>query len=160
MSDQNSASYLHHAYQHFTKVIDSLSNEKFLSSMNGWAPRDVVAHLIGWNSLMIEAASSILAGNPPAYYDDAPNDYSNINTSFTTKHSSRSKQELLAELQSSLESLAKFIDGLSIEELTEAHGVIHPSGDPATIAEIIASLAEDYQDHSREIEDWLNKQSA
>jgi hypothetical protein len=160
MSEQKITLQLTDAYQHFSKLIDSLSSEQFLSPMNGWAPRDVVAHLIGWNGLMIESSLSILAGNPPSYYDDAPNDYSNINASFTTKHSSRSKKELLAELQSSLESLAKFIDGLSIEELTENHGLMHPGGDPATVAEIIASLADDYQDHSREIEDWLNKQSA
>jgi|SRR5215216_5745428 len=157
MSDQNSASYLHHAYQHFTKVIDSLSNEKFLSSMDGWAPRDVVAHLIGWNSLMIEAASSILAGQPPAYDDDAPNDYSSINASFTAKYSSQSKPELLAELQSSLEKLEQFINSLPIEELTANHGVMHHSGEPATIAEIIDSLAGDYEDHLRQIEEWLNK---
>src|SRR5215217_3042068 len=114
MSKPNTTFQLIEAYQHFSKLIDSLSNEQFLSPMNGWAPRDVVAHLIGWNSLMIEASSSIRAGNPPSYYDDAPNDYSNINASFTAKHSSQSKQELLAELRSSLESLMKFIDGLPI----------------------------------------------
>ena len=156
MSKQNATFELTHACQGFSKLIDSLSNEQFLSPMNGWAPRDVVAHLIGWNNLMIEAVLSILAGNPPSYYDDAPNDYSNINASFTAKHSSQSKQELLAELQSSMEKLAKFIDSLPIEELTADHGVVHHSGDPATIAEVIDSLAGDYEDHSRQIEEWLN----
>ena len=157
MSNQNATFQLTQAYQHFSKLIDSLSNEQFLSPMNGWATRDVVAHLIGWNSLMIEASLSILAGNPPSYYDDAPNDYSNINASFTAKHSSQSKQELLAELQSSLEKLEKFIDSLPTEALTANHGVMHHSGEPATIIEIIDSLADDYQDHSRQIEEWLNK---
>jgi hypothetical protein len=145
------------AYQHFSKLTDSLSKEQFLSPMNGWTPRDVVAHLIGWNSLMIEASLSILTGNPPSYYDDAANDYSNINASFTAKHSSQSKQELLAELQSSMENLEKFLDSLPSEELTADHGVMHHRGDPATIAKIIDSLAADYQDHSRQIEKWLNK---
>jgi hypothetical protein len=160
MPEPKTTFQLTHAYQHFSKLIDSLSNEQFLSPMNGWAPRDVVAHLIGWNGLMIEASMSLLAGNPPSYYDDTPNDYSHINASFTTKHSSRTKQELLPELQSSLEALVKFIDGLPIERLTANHGVMHHSGEPATVADIIDSLAGDYQDHSREIEDWLNKRSA
>jgi len=157
MSRQKATFQITHAYQHFSKLIDSLSNEEFLSPMNGWAPRDVVAHLIGWNSLKIEASLSILAGNPPSYYDDAPNDYSNINASFTAGHSSRSKQELLAELQSSMETLEKFIDSLPVEELTANHGVLHHSGEPATIADVIDSLADDYQDHARQIEEWLNK---
>jgi hypothetical protein len=157
MSKQNATFQLTQAYQHFSNLIDSLTNEQFVSRMNGWAPRDVVAHLIGWNRLMIEAASSILAGNPPSYYDDAPNDYSNINASFTAKYSSQWKQELLTELQSSMAKLVQFIDSLPSEELTANHGVMHHSGDAATIAEIIDALAGDYQDHSREIEDWLNK---
>ena len=159
MSEQNASLPLTQAYQHFSELIDSLSDEQFLSPMNGWAARDVVAHLIGWNSLMIEAALSILAGTPPSYYDDAANDYSNINATFTEKYASRSKQELLAELQSSLEKLEKFIHSLPAEELTANHGLMHHSGDPATIADIIDALAGDYQDHAREIEEWLNQSS-
>src|SRR5687768_6755409 len=160
MSEQNATIQLTRAYQDFSRVIGSLSNEQFLAPMNGWAPRDVVAHLIGWNSLMIEACSSLLSGIQPSYYDDAPNDYSHINASFTAKHSSQSKPELLAELQASLEKLVKFVDSLPIEELTTNHGVIHYRGDPATIAKIVKSLAGDYQDHVRQIEEWLKKPSA
>ena len=159
MSNQNAILPLNHAYQDFVNRIDSLSNEQFFSPMNGWAPRDVVAHLIGWNSLMIESSLSILAGNPPSYYADAPNDYSNINSGFTTKHPSRSKQELLAELQSSMEKFEKFISTLPMEALTANHGVMHYSGGPATITKIINSLASDYQYHTHQIEEWLNRQS-
>jgi hypothetical protein len=157
MSNQNAILPLTHAYQHFTKLIDVLSNEQFLSLLNGWTPRDVVAHLIGWNGLMIESALSILAGNLPSYYDDAPNDYSNINASFTAKYSSQSKQELLAELQSSMENFEQFICALPIEELKANHGVMHHSGSPATITKIIDSLAGDYQYHTHQIEEWLNQ---
>jgi len=160
MSDQDPAPPLHQAYQALVKLIESLSNEQFLARMNGWAPRDVVAHLIGWNSLMIESSLSILAGNQPSYYDDAPNDYSNINARFTEEHASQSKEELLAELRSSAEKLEKFIDSLSIEERTANHGLMHHSGEPATIADIVDSLAEDYVSHTHEIEEWLHKKSA
>jgi hypothetical protein len=34
---------------------------------------------------------------------------------------------------------------------------MHHSGDPATIAKIIDSLAGDYEYHTRQIEEWLNK---
>jgi hypothetical protein len=155
MSSQEVTSSLRNAYQDFTEVILSLSNEQFLSSMNGWSPRDVVAHLIGWNKLMIEASLSLLAGKPPAYYADTPNDYSNINAGFTAKYSSQSKQELLAELKSSMEGLETFALTLPEGELTEDHGVRHYSGDPATVSRIVASLAGDYQVHTRQIRECL-----
>jgi len=157
MTSQNATFSLKHAYQEFTKLILSLYNEQFLSSMNGWTPRDVVAHLIGWNGLMIESALSILAGKPPSYYDDARNDYSNINSGFTAQYSSQSKQELLAELQFSMEKLEAFIHTLPTEELVADHGVVHYSGSPATVTRIINSLTGDYQYHTHQIIESLNK---
>lgn len=156
MTSQNVTLSLKPAYQDFTKLILSLSNEQFLSSMNGWTPRDVVAHLIGWNSLMIESSLSILAGKSPSYYDDVQNNYSNINSGFTAKHSSQSKQELLAEIQSSMEKLEAFIYRLPAKELAANHGVVHYSGSPATVTKIINSLAGDYQYHTHQIIEWLN----
>lgn len=156
MFNQETVLLLKHAYQDFTKLILSLTEELFLSPMNGWAPRDVVAHLIGWNSLMIEASSSILAGQSPSYYADAPNDYSNINAGFTAKYSSGSKQELLAELKSSLDGLEAYVLALPPEELVADHGVRHYSGKPATVSKIIESLAGDYRYHTNQIREWLN----
>lgn len=156
MPGQNVTFSLKHTYQDFTKLILSLPDEQFLSSMNGWSPRDVVAHLIGWNSLMIASSLSILAGKAPPYYDDARNDYSNINSGFTAKHSSKSKQVLLAELKSSMENFEVFIYSLPAEELTADHGVVHYSGSPATVTRIINSLTGDYQYHTRQITGWLD----
>jgi hypothetical protein len=145
------------AYQDFETTILSLSDEQFLSPMDGWAPRDVVAHLVGWNDLMIEASFSILSGKAPNYYADTPYDYSHINSGFIAKYSSRSKKELLADLNSSLERFKAFVLALPGEELTADHGVRHYSEDPATVTRIISSLAGDYRSHTQQIKDWLIK---
>jgi hypothetical protein len=105
---------------------------------------------------MIEASLSILAGNTPSYYEDAPNDYCNINAAFTAKHSSRSKQALLAELKSSMQSLETFLHDLPAEALAADHGVRHYSGVPATVGKIVQSLAGDYQYHTDQLREWLN----
>ncbi|NMC13675.1 MAG: ClbS/DfsB family four-helix bundle protein [Chloroflexi bacterium] len=146
------------ASQDFINVINSLSEEQFLSHLYEWTPRDIVAHLIGWNTLMIEASLSILAGKQPAYYDDTPFNYSHINAGYTAKYSSQSREELLKELNSSLAELEAFIQGLSEEELEKDYGVRHYSGVPATVKKIIASLAGDYEYHTQQIRDWLKKQ--
>ncbi|RJP52339.1 MAG: DinB family protein [Anaerolineaceae bacterium] len=157
MSNQDITLSLKQAYQDLTNLILSLSDEQFLSSMNGWSPRDVAAHLIGWNRLMVEASLSIIAGKPPTYYDDARNDYSNINSGFTTKYPSQSKQELLAELQSSIEKFEAFINTLPAEELAADHGVVHYSGSPATVTRVVNTLAGDYRYHTQQIMEWLKK---
>ena len=65
--------------QAFEALILLLPEAEFLTPRNGWTPRDVVAHLVGWNDHMVEASSSILAGEAPAYYADASYDYKTIN---------------------------------------------------------------------------------
>ncbi|CAG1013348.1 hypothetical protein ANAEL_04676 [Anaerolineales bacterium] len=157
MTSQDVVLPLKSAYQDFAKLILSLSDEQFLSPMDDWSPRDVVAHLVGWNNFMIESSQSIFAGKPPSYYDDAPNDYSNINSGFVQKHSSRSKQELLVELESSMQKFESFISSLPAEELTASHGVLHYSGSPASVTRIINSLAGDYKHHTRQIVEWINR---
>ena len=156
MSNQEAELPLKHAYQDFTELVLPLSEELFLTPLNGWALRDVVAHLIGWNTLMIEASSSILAGQPPSYYADAPNDYSHINAGFTARYSSRSRQELLAELKSSLDGLERYVLALPSEELVANHGVRHYRDGPATVSKIVESLAGDYRYHTDQIREWLN----
>lgn len=143
------------AYQNFCDCIISLPEALFLSPMNGWSPRDVLAHLIGWNRLMIEASAAILRGETPAYYADAPNDYGNINAGFVNQFASRSKAKLIEELRSSKEEFERYIMALDQSELTDSHEVLHYSGRPATVEGIINALAGDYQGHLNEINAWL-----
>ena len=163
METENLLPALQSAYDDFCKCIISLPDSLLLSDMNGWTPRDVMAHLIGWSKHMIEASSAILHGQTPAYYADAPNDYRNINSQMVVTFSSRSKEELLAEIESSMQTFRQFIASLQPDELVDSHGVLHHSGRPATVAGIIESLIQDFQQHTLEIQNWrenLSKSSA
>jgi hypothetical protein len=155
MDNRSALNSFEFAYKNFCECIISLPEALFLSPMNGWSPRDVVAHLIGWNRLMIEASAAILRGETPAYYADAPNDYRNINAGFVNQFSSRSKAELLDELKFSMKDFEQYINSLDQDELTASHGVVHYSGRQATVVGIINSLTGDYREHLRQINEWL-----
>jgi hypothetical protein len=139
----------------FVILIRSLPEDAFLEPMNGWSPRDVVAHLAGWNGLMITSCQDILQGQAPAYYADAANDYRNINAGFVARFSARDREALLAELIASRQSLVSYLQGLDPSEWQADHGVEHHRGGPATVAGVLASLEHDYQAHTRQIEAWL-----
>lgn len=147
----NPLALLRTAHADFVACIRALPEAEFLTPMNGWAPRDVVAHLIGWNRLMVQSSRSILAGEPPAYYADAPNDYRNINGAFIAAYSSKSREELLRQLDSTMKDLELYLAGLPRFELLADRGVRHYSGEPATVKRIIASLAGDYELHTRQV---------
>jgi hypothetical protein len=153
-------SALTQAYQDFRACALAVPDSLFLVSMDGWSPRDVVAHLIGWNEGMITAIQSILRGEPPAYYQDAGSDYRNINAGYVRRFSSPSRAELLDELDASMLAFQQFILALDPAELDASHGVRHYFGRPATAAGVIRSLAGDYTTHSEQMRAWLDRQGA
>ncbi len=146
---------LRSSYDDFVVCVLSIPEAGFLAPMNGWTPRDVVAHLIGWNRFMIQACESILSGESPAYYADAPNDYRNINAALVSHYTSRSRLQLLAELAASMTEFEAYLAGLPASERSADHGVTHYSGEPATVSKILRSLAGDYEHHTRQISTWL-----
>ncbi len=143
------------AFHELAARVLALTDAEFLSPMNGWSPRDVVAHLIGWNRFMIQACRSIRAGEPPAYYTDTSADYRNINAAFVRYYCSRSRERLLADLSLSMGELEAYLAELPPSELPSKYGVTHHSGEPATVAKIIRSLAGDYEHYTRQINAWL-----
>jgi hypothetical protein len=155
MEHPNPMASLRSSYDDFVACVLSIPEARFLSPMNGWAPRDVVAHLIGWNRFMIQACRSIRSGEPPAYYADAPNDYRNINAALVEYYASRSRLQLLAELAASMTEFEAYIAGLPASELAADRGVTHYSGQPATVGKILRSLAGDYDHHTRQVDGWL-----
>ena len=152
MDNAASLTPLDHAWQALQAAVRHLPEERFLVPLSGWSARDIVAHLIGWNRHMIEASGSILRGQTPAYYADAPNGYRNLNAAHVAAHPSHSRDELLRELEVSLMEFKAFVLLLPPGEINDSHGVLHYSGRPATVEGIIRSLTQDYRDHAAEIE--------
>ena len=160
MNNRDSFNTLTVAYQAFRRCIQSVPDSLYLTPINGWSTRDVVAHLVGWNRNMIAAGKEILRGDVPSYYTDAPNDYMNINAAFVSHYSSRDKASLLADLAASMLEFETYVHGLKPSEWDADHGVVHHRGGPATVARLIDSLAGDYQHHSQEIQEWLSSRGS
>ncbi len=141
------------AWRALDAAVRALPEERFLAPLRGWSARGIVAHLIGWNRHMIEASRSILSGETPAYYADAPHGYRNLNAAHAAAHSSLSRDGLLRELEASLLEFKTFVQSLPPAEIEDSHGVLHYSGRPATVGGIIRSLTQDYRDHAAEIDE-------
>jgi hypothetical protein len=145
---------LRQEYEAFCDAIRALPEDLFLAKIDEWTPRDVVAHLVGWNRRMVHACQDILAGTTPDYYADAPNDYRTINAGYVARHASTSREALLRDLAAGLEELTAYARALNPAEWEASHGVKHYRGAPATVAGTLASLAGDYAQHARQIRQW------
>lgn len=137
----------------FAACIASLPEELFLAPIDAWTPRDVLAHLIGWNRLTVEGATLLMQGELPPYFADVGDDFAAVNAVSVRTYASRDRGELLAELDTSLEELRRFLGKLSPAEWEV--GV--PYGRyRITVGNSVQGLTNDYVLHREQIERWLH----
>ncbi len=139
------------AFDHFVRVVESLSPDRFLASLGDWTPRDVVAHLIGWNRNVLVGCQQIQGGMSPFYHVDGPNDYRRLNAEIIARFNSTDQPALLRELSKGRDLLVSYLEGVNEHEWNKDFGVEHYRGGPATISRALESLTADYVNHAAEI---------
>lgn len=144
---------LDQAVGNFRTCIQDLPESRFLQPMHGWTPRDVLAHLIGWNRLYITGLGEIKSGELPSYFSDDENDYSNVNAESVEVYATLDQGLLLDELQDSSQALQDYLLLLDPGDWKADFGVRF-RGSTITIESEVAELIEDYDDHREEIQAW------
>ena len=143
----------------FVHCVASLNEEFFLRRSDHWSPRDVVAHLIGWNRYTIEGSNQIRRGELPFYEIDPGEDCCKVNAVLILEYSSTDRQEMLDELQVSALELKQFIQSLDSSEWSRDYGV-RLEGDVITIQNTVDELIEDYVIHKERIKEWARRESS
>ena len=85
----------------FERSVAAPDEGAFLTPLRRWTPRDIVAHLVGWNRLVIEGSRQILKGELPFYDVDPGEDFANVNADLIRNYPSKDRDELLEELRGS-----------------------------------------------------------
>jgi hypothetical protein len=145
---------LEEALDRFKACIRLLPEAAFTTRMGGWLPRDVVAHLIGWNRHTIEGCREILEDRKPHYLGDAVNDFSNLNAQSVQTYSCQDREGLLAELDSSFDELRAYLEAVDPDRW-ETHGGVKHEQWVITAPDSVDALRDDYEAHREEIERWL-----
>src|SRR5512147_1562194 len=90
------------AYTDFINALRNLPAEKFLASLGDWTPRDITAHLIGWNRITVAGCSALREGAEPFYFYDGTNDYRKVNAKFLAQFPSTDRETLLKEIAATM----------------------------------------------------------
>ncbi len=138
-----------------SEAVSALDEPLFLADFGRWSPRDIIAHLVGWNRYVIEGSRQILRGELPFYDVDPGEDYSKVNAELVREIATVDRPQLLAELRASARELSRFLRALEPGEWRRNHGVRH-AGAVVTIENTVDELIEDYFHHQRQIEDWVS----
>jgi len=153
MTIENQVGRLNHAVEDLAAGVDSLDSGRLLDRLGGWSPRDIVAHLVGWNRHVIEGSRQIRRGELPFYDLDPGQDYAEVNAALVRDYPSSEPGELLDELRASAGELADFLRSLDPEDWSRDFGVRNRDA-LVTIENTIEELIADYDHHRVQIEIW------
>jgi hypothetical protein len=149
---------LEHCVQQFISSIYALPEELFTELMEGWSPRDVLAHLIGWNRYTIEGCDQMRRGEAPSYLSDWKGDFKHINAASVERYNSEDREELLGELDASFEELKRYLRAFPEAEWLRVPGVTY-CGHRITVQNSLNGLEQDYLHHARQIRRWSGQDS-
>lgn len=135
------------------RCVSSLDGRLFVTPINRWSPRDIVAHLVGWNRYLVEGGHQIRRGELPFYDIDPGDNYSKVNAILVCKYASTNREELLNDLRVSAEELQQYLRSLDTTEWDRDYGVRH-AGATVTIRNSVDELIDDYHHHREQIAAW------
>jgi len=142
---------LSHGVEAFAAAVAALDEGLFLRSTGGWTPRDIVAHLVGWNRHILRGAEQILRGELPFYDIDPGPDYSKVNASLVRKYDDTDRSVLLDRLAESTGELTRFLRAIAPEAWDRDFGVRH-NGEVLTVKSTVDDLISDYDHHRAQLE--------
>lgn len=141
------------AVDEFKRCMIALPPDLFLRRFTRWSPRDVLAHLIGWNRYTIEGSEQLRRGTVPSFFIDPGENFSKVNARLIGQYPSTDKGELLGELEGSLQELKRYL--LSLDPAVwEADFGVRYRESPVTIKDLVEALIGDYLHHKEQVEGW------
>ena len=135
----------------FERCVASLDEGAFQKPLGRWTPRDIVAHLVGWNRHVIGGSRQILKGELPFYDVEPGEDFANVNAELIRKYPSQERDELLKELRGSERELTAFLRSVDESAWDRDFGVRN-QGAPITVRNTIDDLIADYAHHQEQLE--------
>jgi len=154
MSSGNQIRRLQAAARELEASLDPVDDRRLLDALGNWTPRDIVAHLVGWNRAVVRGSRQLLGGELPFYDEDPGPDYAKVNARFVAEIASRDKGELMAALQSSVRELSAFLESLDPADWQRLTDVVHRD-ERLSVRATVDELIEDYYHHCRQIREWL-----
>lgn len=144
---------LRESIERFAASAGAPPDEAFLREVGGRSPRDIAAHLIGWNRHAAEGYARRRRGERPFCLVEPGEDFSEVNAQSMRRYTSRDKGQLPRELRASWEGLDRFLGAPTPAEWEGSYGVTYHDH-PFTIKGGVEGLLQEYGEHRAEIEHW------
>ena len=144
---------LERSIEAFAGSVAALDERLFLSKVTSWTPRDIVAHLIGWNRYIVRGAREILRSRLPFYDVDPGPNYSKVNAALVREWADTDRTALLNSLAASTRELTVFLRAMDRSAWDCDFGVRH-GGETLTVKSTVDDLIADYHHHRVQLEEF------
>lgn len=142
----------------FIAAVEAQPDDLFVRAIDGRTPRDIVAHLIGWNWHALETDAAVRRGELPGWTLDPGPDFVNVNAESLRRYASRNKAELLGQLRASAADYDRMLGDLAPAEWDDNHDVTW-RGRAVSTGWLAEALIHDYSHHRQEIEGWAAQEA-
>ncbi|HNO92177.1 MAG TPA: vitamin B12 dependent-methionine synthase activation domain-containing protein [bacterium] len=135
----------------WNKALDYITDLDFVvqNTFGRWSVRDVIAHFIGWERILIERLGHVKNNNADGVAVFTDEGVDEVNTQWVTRFKDSDRSEVMDEWNAAQSDLQHIIQSLTDSMLASQAG-------GRTVSEIIAgsSFAHEYE-HLQKVQSWL-----
>ncbi len=142
-------------------VLTPLNEDQVTTAgVNGdWSIKDILAHIATWQQILLERLQAANRGEEPALPPDldvTEEEIDRLNAQFYEENKARPLAGVLTDFRTSYQHIAKIVQAISDEELTDPHRFAWMGGEPLWRL-IPGDTYAHYPEHIESIQEWLTK---
>lgn len=143
--------------RYFAEQWAGLSEPQFLDPgvEAGWSLKDIIAHVVSWESWMCENLETAVAGGIPVI-PQSEADVDRMNAAFTAENNAKSLAQVLAEFAENEEKIDRAITAVPEEALLQRDYFTWRQGNPLTWM-VGGNTFGHYREHAASIQEWQNQ---
>jgi len=117
----------------------------------GWTLKDFLAHMSGWDDVLIEALQAHAQNKPVS--TSVTTGIDNYNAETVTTRKTLTLEQVKKEWEATRENLIQALEDLPDEKFNQA--LTFPWGEKGTVAYLVEIFVEHEESHGKHLEEWL-----
>lgn len=148
-------------HAHLEHVIASIDptrlTEPGVYPDNNWSVKDVVAHVVAWEQMLVDWLRARQLGSVPKFQPiEMWRDTDALNEHFWAEHRDQPLEDVLGDFQASFQQIITEIEALPDEAITSSEP-FDPETKRSLFAHIACNTFEHYAEHTQAIQNWLDR---
>lgn len=135
--------------QEIEELLPKIDPAKFIYP--GWTIKEMLAHMTGWDDVLIDSLRAHLTGNPPAL--EAIRSINEYNDRTVAARAGLDYDHILKEWRLARQVLRTILEQMPDEKFSEPLPV--PWGKPTSVAFLVEVFRDHEEEHARDIRRWL-----